>query len=114
MARLKRLGASLAMLAPDLPMSPHAGPERDRWRARHQPWRAWYRTARWQRLRWQVLERDLFTCRRCGRIEADTSRLVCDHVEPHRGDEARFWSGPFQTLCKGCHDQAKQADEQQG
>jgi 5-methylcytosine-specific restriction endonuclease McrA len=48
----------------------------------------------------------------CHHVIADTSQLVCDHVEPHRGDARRFWAGPFQTLCKPCHDSAKQAAEQ--
>ena len=72
---------------------------------------AWYRTARWQKLRWSVLVRDLFTCRHCAALHADTSQLVCDHVVPHRGDETLFWAGPFQCLCKSCHDSQKQKEE---
>lgn len=70
-----------------------------------------HKTARWQRLRWSILVRDLFTCQICGRIEGDTSQLVCDHVEPHRGDVEKFWAGPFQALCKPCHDGQKQKEE---
>lgn len=70
-----------------------------------------YKTARWQKLRWSILVRDLFTCQECKGIEADTSQLVCDHIEPHKGDEAKFWAGPFQTLCKHCHDSLKQREE---
>jgi 5-methylcytosine-specific restriction endonuclease McrA len=70
-----------------------------------------HKTKRWQDLRWSVLTRDLFTCQVCGRLEGDTSKLVCDHVEPHRGDVAKFWAGPFQTLCKPCHDGQKQKEE---
>jgi 5-methylcytosine-specific restriction enzyme A len=79
-----------------------------------QPWRACYKTARWQALRWSILVRDHFTCQRteCRRSESDTSQLVCDHIEPHRGDWERFWKGPFQTLCKRCHDSEKQREEQ--
>jgi len=113
MARLPRLSSSVESLKPTIPVSAHDGPGRDQWRSRHQPWRAWYKTARWQRLRWSVLTRDLFTCQRCRRIESDTAQLVCDHVEPHRGDEKRFWDGPFRTLCKPCHDRDKQREEQQ-
>lgn len=77
------------------------------------PWSRWYKTARWQRLRWSVLVRDLFTCRTCKCIEVDTSRLVADHVEPHRGSALLFWDeANLQCLCKGCHDSAKQAEEQ--
>ena len=84
----------------------------DRWRDENQSWRALYKTARWQKLRWQVLVRDAFTCGMCRRVEGNTSQLVCDHVEPHHGDHDKFWSGPFQTLCKQCHDSEKQRIEQ--
>lgn len=46
-------------------------------------------------------------------MEADTSRLVCDHIKPHRGDERLFWDrANLQTLCKPCHDSLKQVEEQ--
>jgi 5-methylcytosine-specific restriction enzyme A len=81
---------------------------RDRWHT----YRAWYKTARWHRLRWQVLARDLFTCQMCGRLEGNTSQMVADHKVPHRGDEALFWDeGNIQCLCKACHDSAKQKEE---
>lgn len=73
----------------------------------------WYRTARWQRLRWSVLVRDLFTCQYCWLLISDTSQLVCDHVYPHRGNEDAFWAGPFQCLCKTCHDSTKKREERQ-
>lgn len=77
------------------------------------PWRAWYKTARWQKLRWSVLVRDRFTCRECGRITADTSQLVADHKQPHRGNEELFWDpSNIQCLCKPCHDSVKQVEEQ--
>jgi len=37
--------------------------------------------------------------------------LVCDHIEPHRGQHERFWHGPFQTLCKPWHDGDRQRIE---
>jgi 5-methylcytosine-specific restriction enzyme A len=55
-----------------------------------------------------IIARDLFTCRMCRKVEGNTSLLVCDHIEPHRGCVEKFWAGPFQTLCKGCHDNEKQ------
>ena len=69
-----------------------------------------YKTARWQRLRLSILARDLYTCQNpaCRRVEGNTSLLVCDHIHPHRGDVQKFWAGPFQTLCKRCHDSDKQ------
>jgi len=80
--------------------------------------RKWYGLAAWKAvphgLRWQCLVRDRFTCQwpGCGRIEADTSRLVADHVVPHRGDRRLFFDlGNLQTLCKTCHDTHKQRAE---
>jgi hypothetical protein len=39
---------------------------------------------------------------------------VADHVVPHRGDEALFFEGDLQSLCKDCHDSVKQRDENRG
>ena len=77
------------------------------------PWRAWYKTSRWQKLRWSILVRDLFTCQMCHRIEADTSKLHCDHVDP-KSKATDFWAGPFQTLCAHCHNSIKQSEEKTG
>jgi len=97
--RLKTLAPRLAPSTPAI----RAG------RSNDEPYRKLYKTARWQKLRWSVLVRDLFTCQMCGRVQGDTSKLVCDHVERHNGDEVAFWSGPFQTLCADpCHNTHKQ------
>jgi 5-methylcytosine-specific restriction endonuclease McrA len=79
-------------------------------------WRKWYNLARWKRLRWDVLVRDLFTCQMCGHIEANTSLLVGDHKIAHRGDPDLFWDiDNVQCLCKACHDTDKQrAERSQG
>ena len=50
-------------------------------------------------------------CRDEGRI---TPATVCDHIHPHKGDPALFYGGPFQSLCKPCHDRHKQAEERTG
>ena len=90
--------------------------ESDQRRRDVSPWRRWYDTAEWKRLRLDVFKRDHFTCQwpGCGRIQADTSQLVCDHIEPHRGQRQLFFLRTnLQTLCKSpCHDQHKQALEQ--
>ncbi|SEN90473.1 HNH endonuclease [Paracoccus alcaliphilus] len=90
---------------------------RDRFQHREviEPWRRWYKTARWQRLREGVLIRDLFTCKKCGKIESDTSQLVGDHIVAHRGNADLFWlPSNIQCLCKPCHDRIKQAEERSG
>lgn len=81
-----------------------------------QPYKRWYKTARWQKLRWSVLVRDLFTCAMCGWSGPDTSKLVADHKDPHRGDPEKFWDpNNLQVLCKTpCHDSYKQSIEKGG
>lgn len=103
-------------LKPQLPMlAPRLGyadlGERSQVRQRTEHWQAWYTSRRWRKLRWEVLVRDLFRCAMCQHTIADSSQLVCDHIRPHRGEAKAFWSGPFQTLCKPCHDSVKQAEE---
>lgn len=78
-------------------------------------WKAWKKTVKWQRLRWSVLVRDLFTCQRCRKVEADTSQLVADHIKAHKGDKHLFWDKTnLQCLCKPCHDGPKQSFERTG
>jgi 5-methylcytosine-specific restriction endonuclease McrA len=43
-----------------------------------------------------------------------TAASVADHVEPHRGDFAKFWLGDLQSLCKTCHDRDKRYLERRG
>jgi len=69
-----------------------------------------YSHRRWRTLRAQQLEREPL-CRMCSAQDRTTVATVCDHVEPHRGDMVKFWSGPFQSLCKACHDGDKQRQE---
>ncbi|RYF05472.1 MAG: HNH endonuclease [Oxalobacteraceae bacterium] len=113
MAKLKTLPSRLGSLSPmrgHLP-APERKPEAER--KMFSPWRAWYNTTRWRRLRWAQLVKDHFTCTRCGKLKGDTAKLVCDHVTPHRGSAELFWDeGNLTTLCKPCHDSAKQREEQ--
>lgn len=116
MAKLTSIRPRVGRLRPALASVAVNRQERDQVRdERH--WRRWYKTARWQALRWQILVRDLFTCQwpGCGRIEGDTSQLVADHRTPHRGDKSLFWdAGNLWCLCKPCHDGAKQREEARG
>lgn len=114
MGRLTAVKPRLSALRPRLAKRDDTRAELDR-RRDQRPWRKWYKTARWKALRMLVLTRDLFTCRMCGRLEGDTSKLVADHRIPHRGDEALFWDeGNLQTLCSRCHSGAKQREEAAG
>lgn len=75
-------------------------------------YRRLYKTARWQALRLRVLARDLYTCQVCGRLEGRKGQMVANHIEPHKGDEALFWSEDnLAATCKTCHDSAIQRDE---
>lgn len=82
-----------------------------------EPWRNWYSLKRWLATRRKVFVRDLFTCQMqgCGRMIADTSKLVADHKTPHRGDPRLFWDEDnVHTLCTWCHSSLKQAEEKAG
>ena len=116
MARLSTIKPRLSALKGKLKAAGSTRILRDRERDQR-PWRGWYKTSRWQKLRMKILRRDLFTCQwsGCGRVVADTSKLVADHREPHRGDEVLFWDeNNLWTLCKQCHDSAKQREERRG
>lgn len=109
---LKSLPSRLGRLAPRLARQSDAHGHT----AAAEPWRAWYSLARWRRLRWSVLSRDLFTCQcGCGHVEPDASQLVADHIQAHRGDPALFWDpANLQTLWKPHHDSDKQRAERRG
>lgn len=76
-------------------------------------YRRWYWTPRWRALAAAQLRAEPLcsTCKARGRY---TPATVCDHIEPHKGNETAFWCGPFQSLCKPCHDGAKQQAERRG
>lgn len=81
--------------------------------------RSWYKSARWQALRLEVLVRDLYTCRQTGVLltgkhPAPNSPVV-DHVVPHKGDERLFWDiGNLQSVSREYHDSAKKKMERSG
>lgn len=85
----------------------------DRRSAEAQAYRAWYRTARWQRIAKAQLHRDPLCamCQARGRVTAAT---VADHVTPHRGNRDLFWHGELQSLCGPCHSGDKQREEHAG
>lgn len=74
-------------------------------------YRRLYKTARWRRLREAYLD-DNPLCVMCLKQEIVTEADVADHIKPHRGDEALFWSvDNLQALCKPCHDSHKAREE---
>jgi hypothetical protein len=80
-------------------------------RAATYAWRGWYKTKRWYAQRARQL-RDHPVCVMCEADGFDVAATVCDHVERHGGDEVKFWSGPFQSLCATHHNRDKQRAEQ--
>lgn len=79
--------------------------------AASRPWLRLYKTARWQRLREAKLAQDPL-CEWCleSEIVNDTD-LEVHHVDAHKGDEEKFWSGPFVTVCKSCHARRGQLED---
>jgi 5-methylcytosine-specific restriction protein A len=72
-----------------------------------------YNTTRWRAIRKGQLQREPLCamCQKAGRIKLAT---VCDHIDPHKGDQAKFYAGPFQSLCQSCHSSDKQRQEATG
>jgi len=108
---------------PDAPLAPCRAPgcatigpcaehdvERGRLERQSKPaWSSWYHIARWRHHVWGLRSRALAAsplcseCRRTGHVVEATE---VDHIVPHRGDPALFWSSTnVQALCKRHHDE---------
>lgn len=68
----------------------------------------WYAESRWRELRRHQLDGEPL-CAFCLKHGRSTEATICDHVDSHGGDREKFWGGPFQSLCKPCHDSTKQS-----
>ena len=69
----------------------------------HYPGEHWYDTARWKRVRLEVLQAEPL-CRHCVARGRRTPTQEIDHVIKHGGDADRFWNRRnLQGLCKACH-----------
>lgn len=77
------------------------------------PWRAWYKAPAWRRIRRNQFKAEP-NCRFCAELGRIRAATIVDHVRPHRGNWLAFWAGPFQSLCKDCHDGRKQREERDG
>ena len=85
----------------------------DRERTQAKPWRSWYGLAVWKRTRERQLEVEPL-CRRCKVKGLVVLATVVNHMVAHRGDWALFIAGPFESLCKTCHDGEVQREERGG
>lgn len=104
---------------PRLGTTPGDEKARDKHRRNTQPWRAWYNTAEWQRLRQQCFKRDRYTCQRTGQACIGRGNApdapVANHKTPHRGDRALFFDlENLETVTKAVHDSLVQGDEKKG
>ena len=70
-----------------------------------------YNTKRWYRLRHAQLSKHPL-CSLCAKLGKVTPATVVDHRKPHRGDEELFFDeNNLDSMCKPCHDGAKQQME---
>lgn len=74
------------------------------------PWRAWYKTQRWQNVRAAQLRASPM-CSMCKSRGVDRVATVAHHVVPHGGDYASFWHGELSSSCASCHDSDMQRIE---
>lgn len=72
-----------------------------------------YKTYKWKKLR-DAFIKEHPTCAMCEELGKISLANVVDHINPHRGDEALFFSGPFQSLCYSHHNSTKQRIEKRG
>lgn len=115
MAKLTTLKPRLKAMAPKLKTAREV---RDTRYSPDAQVRSWYKSARWQALRLEVLARDLYTCRQTGVVLTGKSPApnspVVDHVIPHKGDERLFWDpNNLQAVSKAYHDSDKRKMEMQ-
>lgn len=82
--------------------------------SRYEPTRGQLYGWKWQKARKLYLARYPL-CRMCKAQGKLTASTVVDHIKPHKGDPALFWSqANWQALCEGHHNSAKQAQEKSG
>lgn len=68
----------------------------------------------WQKARKLYLQMQPM-CVLCRDMGILTAATVVDHIKPHRGNRDLFWDQEnWQSLCKPCHDGAKQQSEHTG
>ena len=73
-----------------------------------------YSRAKWKTLRGDQLRKQPH-CESPHCIDTGVPATVVDHIDPHRGDERKFYSrNNLQSLCKHCHDKFKQSKEKGG
>ncbi len=87
--------------------------EHDAKRSASQPWRAWYSSPEWTQIKADRLARQPW-CERHLRRGQQVRATVVNQVGRYRGERKRFFGGPFESVCKPCHDSAIQRDPARG
>jgi 5-methylcytosine-specific restriction endonuclease McrA len=78
------------------------------------PWRALYKTARWQALRLAQLKQQPL-CQRCAADRKVSAATVVHHKDKHDGNEIKFFDpSNLASSCKPCHDAVEQQIEVRG
>ncbi|WP_105531818.1 HNH endonuclease signature motif containing protein [Solimicrobium silvestre] len=78
------------------------------------PYKNLYGRKNWFRLRWNQLQRQPL-CELHLKLNRVVAATIVDHIKPHRGNEILFFDPlNLQSLCKTCHDGAKQELEKSG
>lgn len=116
MSRLSSLPPRIGAPPTTIGRPPRQAEQQGRYRA-NAPWRAWYGTAEWQRLRLRVFVRDGYICQRtgilCGGKHPAPDSPVANHKKPHRGNRALFFDeANVETVSKEAHDILIQQEEQ--
>lgn len=77
-------------------------------------YRVWYHTQRWRSVRKAQLDHDPW-CELCRQRGIQTRATVCNHMDKEaKRTEEGFFRGPFNSLCKLCHDSDQQRIENGG
>lgn len=87
--------------------------ESDARRRKDKPWRAFYKTSRWRRLREAQLHKEPL-CQRCKAKGLVVEATVAHHVHRHEGDAVKFFEGELASSCAPCHDTVEQGIEARG
>ncbi len=118
MGKLKALPPLLTSLSPRFGPADRFQQEQARHQRRYdeQPWRKWYGTADWSRLRNEVFQRDRWKCQQTGVLcvakHPAPRSPVAHHKIPHKGNPILFWDiDNIETVSKEWHDGEGQALE---
>ena len=71
-------------------------------------WAAKYRDPRWQKMRLQIMERDGFACRHCGKSEGVTLNVHHSYYEAGR-NPWEYEEDTLVTWCEECHKKRHEA-----